>query len=59
MVVVYGYMGEKEKAKEAISALYRVQPNFSKTYFLKTMPFKKESSRDFIDEGLTKAGLTD
>ena len=59
MVVVYGHMGEKEKAKEAISDLYRVQPNFSKTYFLKAMPFKKVSSRDFIDEGLTKAGLTD
>jgi len=59
MVVIYGHMGEKEKAKAAISELYRVRPNFSKSYFLKIMPFKKQSSRDFVGEGLTKAGLPD
>ena len=59
MVIVYGNMGEKENAKAAISELYRVRPNFSKSYFLKIMPFKKQSSRDFVGEGLTKAGLID
>ena len=58
-VVVYGHMGDKENAKKAISELHRIDPEFSKSYFLKTMPFKKQSSRDFVGEGLTKAGLTD
>jgi TolB-like protein/class 3 adenylate cyclase len=59
MVVVYGHMGDKEKAKDAISELYRVRPNFSKSHFLKTNPYKIQSSRDFIGEGLTKAGIAD
>ncbi len=59
MVVVYGHMGDRKKAKEAISELLRIRPTFSKSQFLKTMPFKYEKTRVFIGEGLYKAGLTD
>ena len=59
MVVVYGHMGDRNKAKGAISELLSVRPDFSKSHFLKTMPFKNKTTRDFVDAGLSNAGLID
>jgi len=57
LVIVYGHMGDLEKAKEAIDELFRLNPDFSASDFLKTMSYKHESSRDFLREGIQKAGL--
>jgi len=35
----------------------RLNPDFSASDFLKTMSYKHESSRDFLREGIQKAGL--
>jgi len=59
MVAAYGHMEDKENAKRALSELYRIYPEFSIRVFLKTMPFKKEITRDIFGEGCSKAGLTD
>ena len=56
MTVTYGHMGEKSKAKKTASELLRILPDFSISLFLKRQPYKNEASRNFIGEGLRKAG---
>ena len=57
LVCVYGHLGDLDKAKSAISELYKVFPNFKASRFLNTAPFKSDAARDFWAEGLQKAGL--
>jgi adenylate cyclase len=57
LVICYGHMEDIENANKAIDELFRINPNFSANEFIKTMPWKYDSSRDFIREGIKKAGL--
>jgi adenylate cyclase len=57
LAIVYGHMGDREKAKIAIDNLFRIYPDFSVNNFLKTMSYKYEKSRNFLREGIQKAGL--
>ena len=59
MVVVYGHISDKIKAQDAILEVLRIRPGFIASKFLKMQPYKNETTRDFIGEGLSKAGLVD
>ena len=59
IVVVYGHIGDKKKAQDAILEVLRIRPDFIASQFLKTQPYINETTRDFIGEGLSKAGLVD
>ena len=58
-ISAYGHLEDASKAQIAMAKLYEVWPEFSKSEFVKDMPFKNEKKRDLFREGLDKAGMAD
>jgi adenylate cyclase len=57
LIVTYAHLENYDKVKIAQEKLFQAMPDFSPEDFLKTMPYTDEASREFVGEGLRKAGL--
>ena len=54
-----GHLGQREEAREALDAIFRLHPGFSAEYVRSTYPFKEPRHLDILLDGLLKAGLGD
>ena len=53
----YALMGREEEAHAEAAEVMRINPTFSVAYIAKILPYKRQSDRDIIIEGLRKAGF--
>jgi tetratricopeptide (TPR) repeat protein len=55
---VYGFCGSREKeARKAATGILRLNPKFAVDSFMRSIPYKNQSDRDRMIQGLRKAGL--
>ena len=54
---VYGYCGREREAREEAAEVLRINPKFTVASYTAILPYKNQSDRDFIAQGLRKAGL--
>lgn len=56
---IYGKAGRKDAARSEAEEVLKRNPKFSAVSYVKTAPYKKQSDRDFLLDGMQKAGLPD
>ena len=54
---VYGDLGESRRARRVVDEILAINPNFSVTRYLKSLPLMSEADRDKLTEALLKAGV--
>ena len=57
MAAVYGSCGREKEARKEATEVLRINPKFSVESFMRNTPYKDESDRDRVAQGLRKAGL--
>ena len=57
LAVVYSAKGRMAEAHSADADIMKLQPNFSAEHYAQMLPYKDETYKDFILNGLQKAGL--
>ena len=57
LAITYSTIGRIDEARAVAAQIMELQPNFSATHFAKMLPYKDETYKDFILNGLIEAGL--
>jgi adenylate cyclase len=57
MAACYSLLEQKEKARETVSEILRIDPNYSIEIMAKTIPFKQKIDLDNLLEAMRQAGL--
>ena len=57
LAIAYSSVGRIEEARLTAAQILKLQPSFSVTHFARMLPYKDEAYKDFILNGLQKAGL--
>jgi adenylate cyclase len=57
LAATYALMGREQEAQAEAAEVLRINPKFSVAYVTKILPFKRQSDKDQLIEGLRKAGL--
>ena len=57
LAATYALMGREQEARAEAAEVLRINPKFSVAYVAKILPFKRQSDKDQLIEGLRKAGL--
>jgi adenylate cyclase len=57
LAAAYALMGREQEAHAMAAEVLRINPKFSVAYVAKTFPYKRQSDKDRVIEGLRKAGL--
>jgi adenylate cyclase len=57
LAAAYALVGRQEEAHAEAAEVMRINPKFSVAYIAKILPYKRQSDRDIIIEGLRKAGF--
>jgi adenylate cyclase len=57
LAATYALMGREQEARTEATEVLRINPKFSVAYVAKILPFKRQSDKDQLIDGLRKAGL--
>jgi adenylate cyclase len=57
MALIYGSCGREQDARKDVKEVLRINPKFTVASYTAILPYKNQSDRDFIAQGLRKAGL--
>jgi len=57
MAGVYGFCGGEKEARKETTGILRLNPKFAVEPFMRSIPYKNQSDKDRMIQGLRKAGL--